>query len=115
MAKKESVKDEKFVSDIQDNVFTNDEFFNESLKKIETDNNYMVCRKVIYGVPSKIDPDDTSHIYYEVLVENPNSKWCPGDLIKFHGRFYEEQELFGHPVILIDYKLVQLGIKKENL
>lgn len=81
--------------------------------KVEMDNGFLMCDKVMYGQKSTIDAEDQSHIFYEVLSAPEGSKWKKGDLVK--ARHIMEQDYNGKVRILIHTGNVQFGIKKENL
>lgn len=81
--------------------------------KVEMDNGFLMCDKVIYGEQSTIDADDQSHIFYQVLSAPEGSKWSKGDLVK--ARHIMEQDYNGKVRVLIHVGNVQFGIKKQNL
>lgn len=81
--------------------------------RIEMDNGFLMCEKVIYGKKSTVDSDDQSHIFYHVLSAPAGSKWQKGDLVK--ARHIMEQDYDGSVKTLIHIGNVQFGIKKENL
>lgn len=77
------------------------------------DNGNILTQKVKYLTKAKVDPEDTSDIFFEVV--NGNEKYTKGVLIKFNHRFVQEQQIEGITYCLIDAAQVQFHIKKEDV
>jgi hypothetical protein len=85
----------------------------ETTQIVEMDNNYIMTEKVEYGKPNSADPEDTSHIWYQVMNAPDNSKWKKGDLVS--AIHYTKKEYDGTIVYLIHQSNVLFGIRKENI
>lgn len=85
----------------------------ETTQIVEMDNNYIMTEKVEYGKRNSADPEDTSHIWYQVMNAPDNSKWKKGDLV--NAIHYTKKEHDGTIVYLIHQSNVLFGIRKENI
>jgi len=82
-------------------------------KLIEMQNGNILTQEVEYETSKKIDPKDTSGIFFEVV--NGNDKFQEGDLVKFNHRFRELQQIEGKEYCVIDPSQIQFKIKKEDV
>ena len=77
------------------------------------DNGNVLTQKVKYATSKKIDPKDTSDLFFEVV--NGNDKLEKGDLIKFNHRFIQEVQIENKTYCIIEANNIQLHIKAENV
>jgi regulatory protein YycI of two-component signal transduction system YycFG len=85
----------------------------ELAKLVVMDNGHILTQKVKYETSKKIDPDDTSDIFYEVV--NGDEKYKEGFLVKFNHRFIQPQQIEGSNYCVIDAGQIQFHIKKEDV
>lgn len=86
----------------------------ELVELLEMDNANILTQKVKYETFKKVDPDDTSDIFFEVV--NPgDSKYEKGDLIKFGHRFFKEQQVEGKKFCVIETSSIEFHLKKKHV
>lgn len=86
----------------------------ELIHKLIMNGGNILTQKVEYETSKKVDPDDTSNIYFEVCNAG-NSKIPVGALVKFNHRFIQEQQIEGETYFLIDYSNIHFYIKPEDV
>lgn len=82
-------------------------------KQVIMQNGNILTKQVKYETSKKIDPKDTSDIFFEVI--NGNDNFQEGDLVKFNHRFIELQQLEGQEYCVIDPSQIQFKINKEDV
>lgn len=85
------------------------------LDVIKSKNKNMLCRKVSYGSFVKRDPKDTSDVYFEVVVPDPQKDYSQGDLVRFNSRFVEEVQVDGITYCVLNPDIVQFSIDKKDV
>ena len=84
---------------------------------VEMKNKNILTRKVKYETFKKRDPEDTSDIFFEVVIGN--DEYAKGNLVKFPHRFVNETHLEEETYCVIDPEQIQFQIKvadvKESL
>jgi hypothetical protein len=85
------------------------------VEQIVPDNDNLVCQKVKYSTSPKVDPDDTSDIFYEVYNSDGDKRYPKGTLVKFHYKYFQEVQIEGETYITIDKKQIQFHIKPEDV
>lgn len=83
------------------------------VKIIIPKNDHIICREVRYPTSEKIDPDDTSDIFFEVLNSNGDEEYEEGDLVKFPHRHNNMIQIEGVKYTLLDKKQILSVLKKE--
>lgn len=84
------------------------------IELVKMDNGTILTRQVKYVTFKKIDPEDTSDIFYEVM-NSGESKYTVGTLIKFNHRFIQPQQIEGANYCIIETNQVQFHIEKEDV
>lgn len=74
---------------------------------------FVLAQKVKYETSKKVDPEDTSDIFYEVV--NGNEEYSNGTLIKFPHRFINETQIEGKTYSVIDTEQIYFHINKEDV
>jgi len=77
------------------------------------DNGNILTKKVKYATTKKIDPEDTSDVFFEVI--NGNDNLAKGDLVKFNHRFIQETQIEGITYCIIDASQIQYHLKSEHV
>lgn len=77
------------------------------------DNGNILTQKVKYETSKKIDPKDTSDLFFEVVVGN--DKFKKGDLIKFPHRFFNETQIENKTYCVIDPDQIQFHLKAKDV
>lgn len=80
---------------------------------LEMDNGNILTREVRYSTIKKVDPEDTSDVFYEVIVGD--KKYKEGMLIKFNHRFIQPQQIEGTNYCVIQADQIQFHLRKENV
>jgi hypothetical protein len=86
----------------------------ELVQIVKMDNGKILTRQVKYVTFKKVDPEDTSDIFYEVLNAG-DSKFTVGTLVKFPHRFVNLQQIEGEKYCIIDPAEIQFHIEKEDV
>jgi hypothetical protein len=103
-----------FVSSLIINYNKNESKMEDLVQYVEMDNNNILTKKVIYETFKKIDPSDTSDVFFMVVNDN-DEKYSKGTLIKFNHRFIQEQQIEGNIYCIIEKSQIQFYIKPENV
>lgn len=82
-------------------------------KLVIMENGNILTRQVKYETSKKVDPKDTSDVFFEVV--NGNDKYHEGDLVKFNHRFREIQQIEGNDYVVLDASQIQFKIKQEDV
>lgn len=81
------------------------------VKLLEMKNGYILTRMVRYKTSEKVDPKDTSDVFFEVV--NGNENFEEGDLVKFNHNFFKETSIENEVYCSMDATQVEYRLKKE--
>lgn len=91
------------------------------IKSIQARNGYLLCKKVEYGPKVQYDKEDTSNIWYEVVIGyNPSEPSCenlpiqPGDLVRFPPRHVAEEVINGETFYSFHQSQVSFIIERRK-
>lgn len=77
------------------------------------DNGNILTQEVRYATSKKVDPKDTSDLFFEVV--NGNDDFEKGDLIKFNHRFIQEEQIENKTYCLIPANQVHFHLKAKDV
>lgn len=85
------------------------------VEKLIPDNGKIITQQVSYRTSQKLDPDDTSEVFFEVINSGNDEKYPPGTLIKFNHRHLEQVQIEGQTYTVIDKLVIHFYIKPEDV
>lgn len=74
----------------------------------------VIAKRVSYPTSKKVDPDDVSDIFFEVINTN-DVRYAVGDLTKFNYRHVEEISIEGEVYNMLDGDSIKLKINKADV
>lgn len=84
------------------------------LEVIIPDNNHIICRKVAYETFKKIDPEDTSQDFHQVVTKN-DPDYPEGCICKTNKMLVQETEIEGEEFSVLMKSQILFHILKENV
>lgn len=89
------------------------------LQVIKAKNGTILCKKVKYGEGIAYDPNDTSNVWFEVLVSSDEKEFKKnidvGDLVRYPPRLIVEEVIEGEKYYSFQKDNVSLIIKSEDV
>ena len=85
------------------------------VEQIIPDNGKIITQQVEYATSKKLNPDDTSAIFFEVVNSGNDEKYPPGTLIKYAHRHMELTQIEGKSYVVIDKSVIHFYIKPEHV
>mgnify|MGYP003440859773 CR=1 FL=1 len=85
------------------------------VQKIVPDNGKIITKEVQYRTAPKLNPDDTSDIFFEVINSGDCKTFVPGTLVKYNHRHKELVEIEGQTYVLIEKSVIHFHIKPEDV
>lgn len=84
------------------------------IELLNMDNGSVLTQKVKYTTFEKTDPEDTSDVFFEVVIPG-ESDYEKGDLLKYNHRFFKEQGIEGKKYCIIEKSQVDFHLKKRHV